>query len=89
MKQLLVFGMPFLISLISLGASFLDGKKYMYSPAIKLANQFLWVFWIYISKNWGFMPLAIILIPIYYRNHLLWTRAAKKDQVQLVKPTEQ
>lgn len=74
MKESIIMGLPWIMSLWSLTGSYLDGKKYKYSPLIKFFGQGLWLIWIPLTGNWGFLPLAILLTVIYYRNHLLWTK---------------
>ncbi len=82
MKEFILVYLPWLMSCVNLMCTFLDGKKYRYSPLIKAINQINWFTWIYLSQNWGFMPLTIVVTVLYIRNHFLWTKKSPEVSME-------
>ena len=77
-RELLTTYLPWVASVITLGTTWLSGHKVWWAFAPRIVNQFVWFTWIIASETWGFLPMAIILLMMYTRNHLLWRRDAKE-----------
>jgi hypothetical protein len=73
MRELVIFYLPFLLSLITIWFNFTAGNKHPMTWVIALVGQVGWTTWIVLSENWGFMPMNIALWIVYARNHWKWT----------------
>lgn len=74
-KTIVLTYLPWLLSAITIWMTVLAGNKHRSAWAIGFINQALWLLWILLSHNWGFLPMNIILIVLYARNHLKWYRS--------------
>lgn len=74
MKQFVIVYLPWVLSGITIWMNILAGNLHKSSWLIGLIGQVLWLVWILISENWGFLPLNITLWIIYFRNHRKWNR---------------
>lgn len=72
MKQALVLGLPWLISVMTLAFTWLAGDKNRNTWVVGLINQVLWLVWILVDGAWGLLPMNAALWVIYYRNHRRW-----------------
>jgi len=50
----------------------LAGNKKRGAWAVALANQFLWLIWIFLTATWGLLPMNIALWIVYTRNYVKW-----------------
>ncbi len=66
--------LPWLLSAITVAATFMAGNKHRHAWALSLLNQALWLLWIVTTRTWGFLPMNIALTAVFARNHWLWTR---------------
>lgn len=66
--------MDWLLSAITIWQAHLAGNKHPMAWAVGLIGQALWLAWIVMSENWGFLPLTLFLTAIYARNHWKWQR---------------
>ena len=64
--------LPWLLSAITIYMTILAGNRYRNAWLIGLIGQALWLFWIIVTKNLGFLPMNIALWIVYFRNHLKW-----------------
>lgn len=71
-KHAIVAYLPWLLSLITIWMTVLAGNKHRSAWSIGLVNQALWLLWIALSHNWGFLPMNLALWVVYCRNHLKW-----------------
>lgn len=74
MKQFVIIYLPWVLSGITIWMNILAGNLHKNAWFIGLFGQVLWLIWIVLSENWGFIPLNITLWIIYFRNHLKWNR---------------
>lgn len=74
MKQFVIVYLPWVLSSITIWMNILAGNLHKSSWLIGLLGQVLWLVWILISENWGFLPLNITLWIIYFRNHRKWNK---------------
>jgi|JI7StandDraft_1071085.scaffolds.fasta_scaffold812069_1 succinate dehydrogenase hydrophobic anchor subunit len=61
-----------LLSVITIYMTVLAGNKNRHAWAIGLFNQALWLAWILLTKNYGFLPMNFALWIVYWRNHIKW-----------------
>lgn len=66
--------LPFVLSGITILAMWLAGRKDKRAWAVGLANQALWLAFIWHTQSWGLLVLTGALIWIYSRNYLRWAR---------------
>ncbi len=64
--------LPWMLSAITIWMTVLAGNKHPKAWLVGLANQFLWLVWIYAAGAWGLLPMNIALWVVYGRNHLKW-----------------
>lgn len=74
MRQAITNYLPWLMSLITILAIELQGRKWPRAWALSLGSQVFWFAWIVASQQWGFLPMTVILTFQYVRNHLKWAR---------------
>lgn len=76
MMDSLAIYMPWLLSVITIYMTVLAGNKTRWAWAVGLANQALWLIWIFASESWGLLPMNAALWFVYGRNHWKWMRNA-------------
>lgn len=69
---------PYLLSVISVAQVYLAGNKSKHAWPLLIINQLFWIFWIVVSKNYGFIPLNVVLMFMGYRNYTKWKKEAKE-----------
>lgn len=69
--------LPFVLSVVTIVAMELAGRKDKRAWAIGLANQVLWVAFIVHTRSWGLLVLTGALIYVYGRNYLRWSEAER------------
>ena len=74
MKDIIIFYLPFLISVITITQLIMAGNKHPKAWLVGLGNQVLWSTWIITSNNWGLLPMNIAIWVIYARNHFKWKK---------------
>jgi hypothetical protein len=77
MRDAITNYLPWLMSLVTIVAIELQGRKWPKAWALSLAGQGFWFLWIACSKQWGFMPMAAVLCVQYARNHWRWVAEAR------------
>lgn len=71
--------LPWLISVVTVTQLVLTGNLYRWSWVIGIANQALWLTWIWASSTWGMIPMVVALVVVFTRNHLKWLRNPPHD----------
>lgn len=74
MREDVVTYLPWLLSAITIWMTLLAGNMHRSAWLVGLANQLLWLIWIFAAQAWGLIPLNIALWIVYGRNHLKWQR---------------
>jgi len=64
--------LPWAMSLMTVIAIELQGRKWAHAWAFSLCGQVFWFAWIVLSQQWGFLPMAVVLTVLYARNHYRW-----------------
>lgn len=64
--------LPWFMSAITILTMWLAGSRYRYTWLISLSNQALWLSWILMTANWGFLPMNLCMWFVSIRNHLRW-----------------
>ena len=72
MRDAIITYLPYLLSAITIWFNLAAGNKHPLSWAIALVGQALWLLWIVVSGNFGFLPMNLALWVVYARNHLKW-----------------
>lgn len=72
MRELITTYLPWLLSVITIWMTVLAGNKHPSAWFVGLVNQALWLGWIVMTENWGFLPMNLALWIVYGRNHLKW-----------------
>lgn len=75
MKYAIVYGLPYLLSGLTLYMTLMVGNRHPKSWALGMFVQLLWLVWIATSEAWGFLPMNLCLWVVYIRNHLKWSKA--------------
>jgi hypothetical protein len=66
--------LPWLLSAVTIWMTLLAGNKHKSAWLVGLANQGLWLIWIYTTASWGLLPMNLALWIVYSRNHLKWAK---------------
>lgn len=74
MREHLIFYMPWLLSAITIYMTVLAGNKTRWAWLIGIADQVLWLVWIFAAETYGLLPMNAALCIVYARNHLKWMR---------------
>ncbi len=74
MVEIITNYLPWLLSVIIIYQALLAGNKHKYAWLVGEGNQALWLLWIIVSKNYGFLPMNIALWIVFTRNHLKWNK---------------
>ena len=64
--------MTWVLSVISLLTVYLIGKKKLAGWIIGLFGQVLWIAWEISTKQWGLMPMTIIMTGLYIKSLNEW-----------------
>ncbi len=64
--------LPWIISVVTIYMTFLQGNKHKNAWLVGIGSQVLWVVWIVGSQTWGYIPLNIAMWIMYIRNHFKW-----------------
>jgi hypothetical protein len=75
---LLMQGMPFFLSSITIWMNLMAGNKHPRAWLVGLFGQLCWLVWILISgpAMYGFLPMNFALWIVYFRNHLKWRKSS-------------
>ena len=74
MKTIIIEGMPWLLSLVTIAMMWLAGSKWRWTWALATGNQALWLVWITVSATWGLLPMNAALWFVCIRNHWKWQK---------------
>ena len=64
--------LPYALSLLTIVVMVLAGQKDKRAWLLGLANQALWLVFIWHTKSWGLLVLLAALVVVYSRNYLRW-----------------
>lgn len=73
-KQIIITWLPYVISIITLWVMKITGDNHPKAWLMTMLNQSLWLLWIWISGNNGFIILNIGIIIMSVRNHFKWNK---------------
>lgn len=76
-KQAVIEYLPWLLSLITIVMTVMQGNLHRHAWALGLINQCLWLAWTILAGVWGLLPLNLALWVVYWRNHRRWRRMAR------------
>jgi hypothetical protein len=65
---------PWILSAVSCVMLWLMGNKSRWGPAFGIFNQVLWVAYVLVTRQWGFLPGVIAYTVIHIRNLWRWTQ---------------
>jgi hypothetical protein len=65
---------PWILSAVSCVMLWLMGNKSRWGPAFGIFNQVLWVAYVLVTRQWGFLPGCVLYTVIHARNWRRWTR---------------
>jgi hypothetical protein len=74
MIQMYVQYGPWLLSILTIGLTVLQGNKHKYAWSLTLINQSLWLVWILASGTYGFILLNLAMWVVCIRNHFKWRK---------------
>lgn len=64
--------MTWILSVISLLTVYLIGEKNINGWIVGLFGQVLWISWEIYTKNWGLMPMTIVMTYLYIKSLNTW-----------------
>jgi hypothetical protein len=73
-EKWVIVHVPYYLSAITIYMTLLQGAKKPSAWLVGLANQVLWLYWMTVSKNYGFLPLNAMLWWVYWKNYKLWKK---------------
>lgn len=76
MRAAVVTYLPWLLSALTIYSAFLAGQKKASAWTVGLANQALWLAYIFAAEAWGLVPMNLALWVIFARNLRLWRQTA-------------
>lgn len=74
MTEITIKYLPYMLSAIGVWMNVLAGNMHKSAWLVGLIGQTLWIIWIIVSENWGFIILNISLWWVYFRNHRKWNK---------------
>ena len=81
MQEIVIVYLPWLLSTLTITMAIMNGSMHRHTWLFGLLLQALWLLWIVVAKEWGFLPMNIAFWIIYTRNHILWkVKLGKKPQ---------
>lgn len=66
--------LPWLISGLSILSTILQGNLWKNVWLLNFGVQIIYLIWIFETQNYGFLPLTIVLMVLYIRNHFKWSK---------------
>jgi hypothetical protein len=66
--------LPFILSAVTIIAMWLAGRKDRRAWSLGLANQVLWLVFIWHTESWGLLGLTVALTWIYSQNYRRWSQ---------------
>lgn len=75
MREILVYGMPWMLSAIGCFMIWKLGSFKTYGWLIGIVAQAFWFVWILASEQYGFIPQNLALTVIYIRNYRSWKKS--------------
>lgn len=64
--------LPWLLSVLTIYMTFLQGEKHQSAWIVGLFNQVLWLLFAVTTHTWGLLPLNAALWYLYIRNFIKW-----------------
>ena len=74
-KNLITQYLPYFISVLTLYTVKITGDKNKNAWILTMLNQMLWLLWIFVSGNSGFIILNLGIIYLSVVNHFKWKKA--------------
>lgn len=69
-------GLSLVMSAATITGQWLAGSKWRYTWALSFFNQWLWLWWICGTGNYGLLPITITFLFIAVCNHRRWVNAS-------------
>lgn len=69
------------MSSATIATMYLAGEKKRVAWLVGLLNQCLWFAFIYMTKNWGLVPMSVAVTVVYARNFWRWRKWKQKPRV--------
>ena len=88
MNYFVITVLPWIPSTIAVVTQFMAGCKYKSAWVITLFSQGLWMWWIIVSKQYGFIPLNICMSIVAIRNFRKWFLEEVEEDVDIYRPYE-
>ena len=76
MEQIL----PYILSALTVYQLVLAGKKDKKAWVIGILIQPVWLCWMYLSQEWGFIPLNVAMWYVSITNYIKWNREDKNNE---------
>ena len=64
--------MSWILSFTSMVMLFMMGRKVWWAPLLGIANQVLWIAYVYMTDQWGLLPGVIAYTVIHIYNARKW-----------------
>ena len=77
---MLEYGLPWLISAVTIAATWLIGNKWRWCWHVALFGQSLWCTWAITMRQWGILPAVVCLSSIHIRNIVKWERERRERE---------
>lgn len=74
MKLIIINYLPYLLSVLTIYSLLLAGNNCKSAWIVGIIGQLLWFVWIYMTKAWGLALGAIVLLCVYIRNYIKWSK---------------
>ena len=72
MEHFITDFLPWVLSALTVYSVYLSGYKNRYSWLVGIVCQILWIIFAVTTKSWGLLPMNFIMIPLFFRNYLMW-----------------
>ena len=76
MREAITLYLPWRLGAFTIVGMVMAGNKHRLSWAVGLLGQVFWLVWIMASESWGLLPSCLVLVVVYGRNHLKWSKPA-------------
>jgi nicotinamide riboside transporter PnuC len=66
--------MTWVLSLLAIVSLYLMGNRNIWGPIIGAVSQFVWLYYSWQTRQYGFIPSVLVLLAVNVRNLIKWRK---------------
>lgn len=74
---MLEYALPWFISAATITTMILAGNGWRWAWVLGILTQCLWAWYILVTGQFGFLPMLIVMVTVYLRNHTSYNRSLR------------